>query len=319
MVGFTLTKDTTHDDLVKHLRQDNLSYFEEAKVEAYLVKQHFKQDFVKRFPTPQAEALAKHRAKVYMWLFSRKYEAYRISALAQASIEKAALLNIIYHRCPLGMETWQMLGMFRGLARCIPAKFGAFKIILTGSSTTFFSENPDKPGHFFDKNRLVPDAKGKQDLGDYDLAIAFADRSHFIAHAGEPPDTPYGPAWLPSKSVKVLDLVEFYRVWGNHPFDKKLGGTISQKHFNRDIGIVILGYSWTEAGTACNFWKKDFVYDSIQDKVLTPKYGILKPRHGKGKGQCKGKGKAKGVKGKGKGLTGRGLKKFVTKQMQQPM
>jgi len=250
----------------------------------------------KIFDDKRKQMLSSVRAQVWLLIFSKNRAAARQKCQKQAGFDNDAVNNLRYHVCALGFRNSEhMTELFHDIASCIPKEAGPFHIILTGSATTLFSENPEKAAgshlHFFDKSGT--------NTGDYDLAISFHNQSQANKVFGAPPDSPYGPVWGSSQTVRKINFEPVYGKWGNHPYDKDLGGK-GRKIFNRDIGIIILGYSWHLAGTACTFWKKDFVYDSEKRSIIRPHTGIFHKKicraGGKGKGKVKSSKDKKGIR-----------------------
>jgi len=272
-----------HVQLAKYVMNSDLSDEQIEDIRGHL-HHKFLPDFSFLDPCNQ-EKLAWMRAEVWLRIYAKNYQADRkkLKDLGDDDIEK-----IRYHQCPVGMKQHQMMAMFGHIAKCVPKECGPFKIILTGSSTTIWSENPEKKGvsglHYFDK-------AGHGD-SDFDFALSFGDQDQLRQTIGQPAMGKFGEYWGSSQTVgKFPELKSFYEKWGKHPYIQDLRG--QGKKFNRDIGIVILGYSWHNAGTASKFWKRDFVYDPATGKLVVPKFGVLrKPNGGKGKGKGKGKGNA---------------------------
>lgn len=288
----------THVSLAEALTKGKANLLQAREIRKYLAKQ-FAWDFDSRFfDKDTRHRLANIRASIWWRLFSPSQSGTRWKDLRQAKISKWALRNIRHHICPLGFKSRKQLGeMMMDLHKQIPAKWGPHKIVLAGSSTMFYSENPKKTipekniWHWFDKVKS----------GDYDLAISFDDPKKVRADLPKPSSAQWGEYWGTTKATEALHLRRFYSKWGHHPFKKfPRAKTI----LDRDVGLLILNYDYANSGTRCSFWKKDYVWDSKTRDFIKPKYGVwyAKPLHGgiKGKGKAKGKGKGN-AKGKGKG------------------
>lgn len=214
--------------------------------------------------------LAEIRAEVWLRIYAKNYEAERkkLKDLGDDHIE-----NIRFHQCPVGMKKNKLMEMFRDIALCVPEECGPYKIILTGSATTIWSENPDKKRgsdfHYFDKK-----GPGKSD---FDVSLSFGDQDKLRQKIGQPAKEKFGEFWNTIRTVdKFPKLERFYNKWGNHPWIQDLKG--KGKIFDRDIGIVILGYSWDSAGTASKFWTRDFVYDPATGELVVPDFGVIHSR-----------------------------------------
>jgi len=246
-----------HVQLAKYVMNSDLSDEQIEDIRGHL-HHKFLPDFSFLDPCNQ-EKLAWMRAEVWLRIYAKNYQADRkkLKDLGDDDIEK-----IRYHQCPVGMKQNQLMTMFGHIAQCVPEECGPFNIILTGSSTTIWSENPDKFGgsdlHYFDKNR--PGAS------DFNFALSFGDQDKLRRKIGQPAKTKFGEHWNCYRTVdKFPELKSFYKKWGNHPYIQDLRG--QNKMFDRDIGIIILGYSWHRAGTASKFWESDFVYDPATGEI----------------------------------------------------
>jgi hypothetical protein len=281
--------------LAKEVRND-LSDEDKASYKEFLVSQFLGDFKPKIWPEDTRRKLARIRMNTWWRLFAKDAAEKRQAHQKQAGVANDSMQAIRLHQYPLGMSSrHQLLDFFRDIRKAIGTDSGPFSLILTGSSTTFYSENPDKQDgdkeHYFDKDPKNP--------GDYDVSLVFKDLTAFRTKFSHPPTVKFGEFWGASQTYTAFPaLQEFYSKWANHPYVRI--GDPSRKIFKRDVGIITLNYNWHDAGTACKWWKKDFVYDSVKDTVLEPVFGLIRAK-GKGKG-AKGKGaKGKGAKGKGKG------------------
>lgn len=286
-----LPENKTHVTLAKAVKRGKPNLLQSREIRAILVKK-FAWDFnANKFDKETRYRLATLRAAIWWRLFSSSVVSKRWTDLNQAKIGKAAFHNLKHHICPLGFKSRQQLAcLMQDLHRLIPQAWGPHTIVLAGSSTTFYSENPTKTKpddslfHYFDKNGPF--------TGDYDLAISFDNPSVAAASLGKPSLGDWGSFWGTSAVTSVLDLKTFYAKWGHHPFKKFLKSPTTI--LKRDIGILILNYSYNESGTRCSFWKKDYVWSSSIQDFIKPKYGVF---YAEAKGQ-QGGGKARGRGGK---------------------
>merc|ERR1711941_194808 len=106
--------------------------------------------------------------------------------------------------------------MARAIATDAPALDREFRLIITGSGTSFYSENPDKEGKFFDRDG----SRGKQ-AGDIDVALACKDLRKIQQHFGTARPNYFGDGmWGASMTLSKFGSLRphFYTKWGNHPY-----------------------------------------------------------------------------------------------------
>jgi hypothetical protein len=178
------------------------------------------------------------------------------------------------HQYPLPFKSHaDFLGMLRAIARAIhndcPELNKEFRLIIAGSGSTFYSENPSKQGKFFDKEGSYGKA-----AGDIDVALACKDLRKIQRHFGTRRPNMFDDAmWGSSCTLNNFpSLRHFYQEWGNHPYVKI--GEGNRKRYNRDIGILTFNFDWKDASTYSQWWVKDYVYDAKTDTIMTPPYGI---------------------------------------------
>merc|ERR1711953_1194126 len=197
-------------ELVKKVMNSDLSGEQIGKIRTQL--QHkFLPDFKIFEDEKKEQELARMRTEVLLRIYAKNYQADRdkLQGLGDDDIEK-----IRYHQCPVGMKKAQMMEMFRDIAKCVPDECGPYQIVLTGSSTTIWSENPDKKSgsdlHYFDKN--------KPGDSDFDFSLSFGDQDSLRKKIGQPVKGKFGECWGSVQAVKQFPkLKAFYNKWGNHP------------------------------------------------------------------------------------------------------
>lgn len=133
-----------------------------------------------------------------------------------------------------------------------------FRLVISGTSTSFYSENPGKQGHFFDK----PGAEG--DKSDIDVAIQFTDDSYrekFVFNTKNREEHPSQSEYLrkqqysQSDTSTILKLNEFHAKWGPNDFqfkNKKI--PINSTILKRCVGVVTFKLPDTEGhNTLCDY------------------------------------------------------------------
>jgi len=255
-----------------HEVKKDLSGADKVSYTDFLVAEFLGDFKPKIWPEDKRHKLARIRMNTWWRLFAKDAAGKRQAHQRQAGVTDSSMEAIRLHRYPLGMSSrQQLLDFFRDIRKAIGTDSGPFYLILTGSSTTFYSENPDKQDgdkeHYFDKDPKNP--------GDYDVSLVFKDLNSFRTKFSSPPTVKFGEYWGATQTYRAFPaLQEFYSKWANHPY---VGiGNPSSKVFKRDVGIITLNYNWHDAGTACKWWKKDYVYDSVKDTVLEPSFGVIR-------------------------------------------
>lgn len=218
-----------------------------------------------RLTDVEAKYMASIRAMTWMKLFSKGRADQLKEDMRQAHVSHDSMLRMLNHECPLAFEGRRQLhSMMRAIAGAIKRDLGSsdFKVIITGSGTTFYSENPRKQGHFFDR-----EARSGSKAGDIDVGIACSDVRKIQQHFGNiRPNYLGGAMWGSNLTLQAFpSLQDFYMEWGNHPYVRI--GTGSQKRYNRDIGIVTYNLDWHEVAPYSRFWRKDYVYDAATDEI----------------------------------------------------
>jgi hypothetical protein len=156
----------------------------------------------------------------------------------------------------------------KSISRDAPTLGRGLKLILSGSCTTFYSENPSKAGKFFDK-----EARQGPKAGDIDVAIVCRDPQKLEQHFGGPPTNRFG-TWGSNSTMKAFpSLRDIYKTWGNHPFLKLY--VDNPKYFNRDIGIVTLSFDWHKASTYSRWWKRSYMFDPSIDDIKVPRTSLV--------------------------------------------
>ena len=125
------------------------------------------------------------------------------------------------------------------------------ELIFTGTSTTFYSENPDKEEHFFDK-----DVKYKSDI---DIAIRFKGEllkefNNYIK--GKEKSQPKNES-LKKQQVsqvdtsKIFKLDKFHSKWGPHEYDTS---TVKDNtKLKRNVGVITFKLNDTKMLNKCDY------------------------------------------------------------------
>jgi hypothetical protein len=244
---------------------------EEKKILEYLASVFLRDFPVGKQPycldANQATQYAETRALIWMKLWSKGRADQLEEDCRRARVSVASIDALKKHEYPLPFESHNhLLGAMRALAEAIkkdaPALGSDFKVIISGSGTTFYSENPNKPGKFFDQV-----ARSGKQAGDIDMAIASDDVRKMQRHFGRPPNY-LGCMWGSTLTLQAFpSLKDFYMRWGNNPHGALIGAG-KKKYYDRDIGIVTFCLDWKDAAPYSRNWRKDYVYDAAQDKIL---------------------------------------------------
>jgi len=227
--------------------------------------------FPYKYTAAQAQKLAGIRALAYWTLHSESTRGQLHADQRRAGVSDESMCALKAHQYPLPFKSRDdLLSMFRAIRKAIqtdaPALSSNFKIIVCGSGTVFYSENPKKPGHHFDKNPSDP--------SDIDVALAFPDLNKVLQHFGSKPSSPsFGDkAWGADPTLCAFpSLKDFYKTFGDHPYQKI--GDRSHKIYKREIGIVTYNFNWHQSSTSSARWAKDYVYDAATDAILVSRFG----------------------------------------------
>jgi hypothetical protein len=190
------------------------------------IKQEFLADFrvgqpPYNYTAAQAQNLASIRALVWWTLHSKNKSAQLQADQRRAGVSDASMRALKAHQYPLPFQSRDaLLSMCRAIRKAIqkdaPALGSDFKLIVSGTGTHFYSENPDKPGHHFDKNASDP--------SDIDVALAFRDLNKTLQHFGSAPfnDPKFGSIqWGASATLRAFpSLKDFYKTFGEHPYQQ---------------------------------------------------------------------------------------------------
>jgi len=244
--------------------------------------ERLKQKFLEDFPVGQApyyytaekaQKFAHDRALAWWKLYSKNKSGQLQADQSRAIVSDASMRALQAHEYPLPFKSRNdLISMCRAIRAAIqkdaPALGSGLKIIVSGSGTCFYSENPDKPGHHFDRNA--------SDLSDIDVALGFRDLDKVLQHVGKQPfnDPKFGSIqWGASATLKAFpSLKEVYNTFGEHPYQKI--GNPNQKIYKREIGIITLNFNWKLSSTCSKQWAKDYVYDAATDAILVSSRGL---------------------------------------------
>jgi len=262
-------------DLVAGVNGKSVDSTRESEILEKL-KQEFLADFrvgqpPYNYTATQAQNLANIRAWVWWTLHSKNKSAQLQADQRRAGVSDTSMRALKAHQYPLPFKSRDdLLAMLRAIRKAIqkdaPALSSNFKIIVCGSGTVFYSENPKKPGHHFDKNPSDP--------SDIDVALAFPDLNKVLQHFGSKPSSPsFGDkAWGADPTLRAFpSLQDFYKTFGDHPYQKI--GDRNQKIYKREIGIVTYNFNWHQSSTSSARWAKDYVYDAATDAILVSRFG----------------------------------------------
>jgi hypothetical protein len=223
------------------------------------------------YTAEKAQKMASIRALAWWTLYSKNKSGQLQADQSRAGVSDASMRALKAHQYPLPFKSRNdLLSMCRAIRTAIqkdaPDLGSDVKILVSGSGGMFYSENPDKPGHHFDKN--------PSDLSDIDVALAFRDLNKALQHFGSPPYSPkFGSIqWGASATLGAFpSLKDFYNTFGEHPYSRI--GDRHNKIYKREIGIVTLNFNWHLSSTSSKHWAKDYVYDAATDTILASKRG----------------------------------------------
>lgn len=187
--------------------------------------------------------------KTRAYKFTENYQNMHDPIRLRQDLKKAKVSTDQYNAminkdCPLGFNKKQYTNFCeelyeavkKGCISHVPEIKPLFRLVLSGTSTTFYSENPTKENHFFDK-----DGKYESDI---DVAVQFTDdtyRNNFISKTKHLESYPSSLPWQhygQKACVSILNLQAFHEKWGPNNYQTDIDKR--RTRLQRSVGIIIL-------------------------------------------------------------------------------